>query len=143
MSNIVRKKERRRHSRSSISQVVPILWEDENGHEQRSQGRLIDVSVSGAKVWTPVKLPARALVTFNCPSLAIGGRGTVRFCNTAKGGYEVGLEMGNGTGWRDQNADLQNLAAGLKGSIAPTPQPADAKPPNGSHAMSAEAEKAL
>ncbi len=110
------KKERRRYQRSPISQTVPILWEDESGREQRLQGRLLDVSVSGAKVWTPTRLPARALVTFNCPALGVGGRGTVRYCNTAKGGYEIGLELGNGTGWRDQNTDLQNLAAGLSRS---------------------------
>lgn len=108
-----RKRERRRHSRSNISKIVPILWEDEHGHETRVQGRLIDVSVSGARIWLPSKLPGRALVSFNCLSLGVGGRGTVRYCNTSKGGYEVGLELSNGTGWRDQNTDLQNLADGL------------------------------
>jgi len=113
MPQIGRKKERRRQSRKSINKIVPILWEDENGHEQRLQGRLIDVSLKGARVWLPVRLPARALVSFNCPTLALGGRGTVRYCNAAKGGYEVGLELSNGTGWCDPSKDLQNLAAAL------------------------------
>jgi hypothetical protein len=108
-----RTRERRRHSRSAISKMVPILWEDENGHETHLQGKLIDVSVSGARMWLPLKLPARAVVSFNCPALAVGGRGTVRYCNAIKDGYEVGLELSNGTGWRDQNLDLQNLAIGL------------------------------
>jgi len=108
-----RKKERRRHARNAISRNVPILWEDERGHEELVQGRLIDVSVSGARLWLPVKVPARALVTFNCVALAVGGRGTVRYCNAVKAGYEVGLELSNGTGWRDQNTDLRNLAAGV------------------------------
>ena len=113
MAQIVRKKERRRYSRSPISKIVAILWDDENGHESRLQGKLIDISVSGARIWLPMKLPPRALVSFNCQTLALGGRGTVRYCNAAKGGYEVGLELSNGTGWRDQNKDLQNLAAAL------------------------------
>ena len=113
MPRSVRKRERRRHSRSAISKVVTILWEDYEGHEGMLQGRLTDVSVSGARIWLPVSLPARTLVTFNCPTLAVGGRGTVRYCNTAKGGYEVGLELSNGTGWRDQNKDLENLAIGI------------------------------
>lgn len=116
MPRTASKKERRRHARSPISQAVPILYEDESGREQCLHGRLTDVSVSGAKVWIPIKLPARTIVAFNCPTLGIGGRGTVRYCTATKGGYEAGLELGNGTGWRDQNADLQNLAAGLSRS---------------------------
>lgn len=114
MSQIGGKRERRRYSRSPVGELVPILWDDENGQPRHLQGRLIDVSVSGAKVWLPMRLPARAMVSFNCPTLSVGGQGTVRYCNATKGGYEVGLELSNGTGWRDQNNDLQNLAAGLQ-----------------------------
>ncbi len=114
MSQIGGKRERRRFSRSPVGTSVPVVWDQENGQQKHLQGRLIDVSVSGAKIWLPIRLPARALLSFHCPKLALGGRGTVRYCNTTKGGYEVGLELNNGTGWRDQNDDLQNLAAGLE-----------------------------
>ena len=122
MGQITRKKERRRYSRTPINKMVAMLWDDENGHENRLQGRLTDISVSGARIWIPMKLPARTMVAFSCPTLALGGRGTVRFCNSTKGGYEVGLELTNGTGWNDQNKDLQNLAAGLGKSSAMTRQ---------------------
>jgi hypothetical protein len=111
-----KKRERRRHSRNPIDKMVPILWEDEQGRENLLQGRLIDVSVSGARIFLGTRIPARALVSFSCPALALGGRGTVRYCNAAKGGYEVGLELTNGTGWRDQNKDLENLAVALERS---------------------------
>ena len=45
--------------------------------------------------------------------LGVGGRGIVRYCNPAKGGYQVGLELNNGSGWHDQNEDLQNLASAV------------------------------
>jgi hypothetical protein len=122
MGQITRKKERRRYSRTPINKMVAMLWDDENGNENRLQGRLTDISVSGARIWIPMKLPARTMVAFSCPTLALGGRGTVRFCNSTKGGYEVGLELTNGTGWNDQNKDLQNLAAGLGKSSAITRQ---------------------
>jgi hypothetical protein len=128
MQKLVRKKDRRRHSRSTISKMVPILWEDDKGKETLVQGRLMDVSVSGARMWLPVRIPARAPISFNCPSLSVGGRGTVRYCNQSKGGYEIGLELTNGTGWRDQNTDLQNLAAGL-GSVTQAPQEQEATEP--------------
>lgn len=113
-SRIQRKTERRRYSRKAVGGMVPILCESEEGHESRYQARLVDISVSGVKLWLPVRLPTRTIVTFNCADLGVGGRGTVRYCNPAKGGYEIGLETGNGTGWRDQNVDLRNLAAALK-----------------------------
>jgi hypothetical protein len=117
------KKERRRHARKPLNKSVPILCEDEFGRERLLQARLIDVSVSGAKILTPVKLAARSLVTFNCIAMSVGGRGTVRYCNPTKGGYEIGLELANGTGWRDQNTDLRNLAAGI-GDSAPVTESA-------------------
>lgn len=65
------------------------------------------------------------MVCFNCPELALGGRGTVRYSNAAKGGYEVGLELSNGTGWRDSSKDLQNLAAALE-QPSPAREPSEA-----------------
>lgn len=124
MPQIGKKRERRRHSRNAIDKMVPILWEDEKGRETLLQGRLIDVSVSGARIFLTSRIPARAPVSFNCPTLSVGGRGTVRYCNPAKGGYEVGLEMSNGTGWRDQNKDLENLAAALD-RLSPVTQPSE------------------
>jgi hypothetical protein len=114
LSRIPRKTERRRYSRKPVGGTVSILCQDDDGHESLYQARLLDVSVSGAKLWLPARLPARALVSFNSPDLGLGGRGTVRYCNAVKGGYEVGLEVCNGTGWREQNADPRNLAAALK-----------------------------
>jgi hypothetical protein len=113
MPQIGKKRERRRYSRTPIDKAVPVLWEDERGHETHLQAQLIDVSVSGARILLPIRLPPRSVVSFNCLTLAVGGRGTVRYCNAAKGGYVVGLELSNGTGWRDQNTDLQNLAAAI------------------------------
>lgn len=116
MRHIPRKKERRRDSRDLVRASVPILWEDERGREKRAEGRLMDVSASGARLWVPTRLPARTMVSFSCPKLAVGGRGTVRYCHTAKVGYEVGLEVHNGTGWTKQNGDLYNLAAAVESS---------------------------
>lgn len=123
MSHIARKRERRRHSRSPIGKMVPVLWEDEDGEEKLLQCRLIDVSVSGARMLVPLRLPARAVVSFNCIALGVGGRGTVRYCNPARGGYEIGVELSGGSGWRDPNKDLRSLAAGIDQSRDPSHNP--------------------
>ena len=120
-----KRKERRRYSRNTVGKVVPVLWEAENGQEMLLQGRLLDVSVSGARVWLPMRLPDRSPVSFNCLDLGVGGRGTVRYCNAVKGGYEVGLELSTGTGWRDQKKDLENLAAALDNSLETTVRPSN------------------
>jgi hypothetical protein len=80
MAQIGKKRERRRYSRSPIRKTVPALWGDEAGRELLLQGQLIDVSVSGAKILVPMRLPARSSVSFNCLTLALGRRGTVRTC---------------------------------------------------------------
>jgi len=72
-----------------------------------------------------MRLPARSLVSFNCLDLGVGGRGTVRYCNAVKGGYVIGLELSTGTGWRDQNKDLENLAAALDGSLETAARPSN------------------
>jgi len=116
------KRDRRRHARKAVTKVVPVLWEDEQGRETMMQGCLVDASVSGVKIVVPSRLPPRAALSFNCVALGLSGRGTVRYCNPIKGGYEIGVEISNGSGWRDQNADLQKLAAGLA--------PGESAPPN-------------
>jgi PilZ domain len=118
-SRIQRKTERRRQARKPVRAMVPILCQDEDGRESRFQARLVDISPSGVKLWLPARLPARTVVSFNSPDLGAGGRGTVRYCNAAKGGYEIGLEMSNGTGWHEENADLRNLATALGESRSP------------------------
>jgi len=78
--------------------------------------RLMDISVKGARMSVLQKIPAYTGVTFYYDKLRIGGRGTVRFCRTAKGGYEVGLQFPNGTGWSPavrEKMDLLNLATAL------------------------------
>ena len=60
MPELETQKERRRKLRTPIGKTVPVLWEDEDGNENVSQGRLIDVSVSGAKILLPIRLPAQA-----------------------------------------------------------------------------------
>lgn len=78
--------------------------------------RLVDISVKGARMSVLQKIPAYTSVTFYYDKLRIGGRGTVRFCRTAKGGYEVGLQFPNGTGWSPalkEKTDLLNLANAL------------------------------
>jgi len=125
MQQNINRKERRRYSRNTIGKVVPVLWEGDDGQELLLQGRLMDVSVSGAKIRLPMRLPARSLVSFNCLDLGVGGRGTVRYCNAVKGGYVIGLELSTGTGWRDQNKDLENLAAALDGSLETAARPSN------------------
>ena len=54
---------------------------------------------------------------FNHHKLGVSGRGTVRYCRSAKGQYEIGVEFSNGTGWdvasQRRNAELRNLNAAI------------------------------
>jgi hypothetical protein len=103
--------ERRREPRDEVSAPVAILWMDIEGREARLQAHLVDISVRGAKMRVPQKLPPHATVYFYHYKLGIGGRGRLRYCNTYKQGYEIGLEFPGGTGWKSSVAsDLSTLA---------------------------------
>src|SRR6266849_4666193 len=94
-----RRSDRRRESRGSLTGEVSILCEDEQGHETLSHAKLLDVSAHGARFQTFQKLPLRSSVVFCHFKYGVGGRGTVRYCNSSSKGYEIGVEFRHGTGW--------------------------------------------
>jgi hypothetical protein len=120
-----RKTERRRQPRDPFAATLSILSTDYEGRETVLHARLLDISVSGARLSILQKLPIGSAVTFYYHKFGIGGRGTVRFCHTGRKGYEVGLEFPNGTGWSPvvrEKADLLKLAAApsREQPVAPT-----------------------
>ena len=64
-----------------------------------SQAQIVNVSASGAQLRLDEKIPVRSYVTCNDERLGIRGRPSVRYCNFAKGKYEIGLEFSNDNGW--------------------------------------------
>jgi hypothetical protein len=96
---IERKTERRRQARDPLSVPLSILSTDHEGRETVLHAQLLDISVSGARLSIPHKLPIGSAVTFYYHKFGIGGRGSVRYCHSGRKGYEVGLEFSNGTGW--------------------------------------------
>jgi PilZ domain len=113
------KSERRREQRVEVNARLAILCTDGEGRETRVHAHLIDISVKGARMRVPLKLQRGTTVYFFSHQLSIGGRGTVRFCNTHPQGYEIGLEFPGGTGWKGaESADLLALAAKVTGHPA-------------------------
>jgi hypothetical protein len=94
----------RRYPRHDASGTLRILWEDETGCERVSNGRIVNVSVQGIQVLVDQKIPIRSYVSCNDSSLGIRGRGSVRYCNFRKGKYQIGIEFGGGSGWREPAA---------------------------------------
>jgi len=111
------KTDRRMEPRTEITASLGILCTDSEGRETRLQARLVDISLKGAKMRVPQKLPRNTTVYFYCQKFAIGGRGTVRYCLQHKHGYEIGLSFPSGTGWKGlQGADLRALTAKVEGA---------------------------
>jgi hypothetical protein len=105
--------DRRREPRDPLSVSLSILFAEQGGGETVMRADLLDISVSGARLSIPRKIPTLSEVTFYYFKFGIGGRGTVRFCRAGNGGYEVGLEFPNGTGWSPalrETIDLLNIA---------------------------------
>jgi len=100
-ANPVQKNDLRRYSRYDASGTLRFLWEDGQGGERVSSGRLVNVSVEGIQLLVDEKIPIRACVLCNDAALGIRGRGSVRYCHYRKGKYQVGIEFSGGTGWRE------------------------------------------
>jgi hypothetical protein len=114
MPSTERKADRRREPRDPLSGSLSILCTDQEGRETVMHAQLLDISVSGARLSIPQRIPTHSVVTFYYLKFGIGGRGTVRFCRSGRKGYEVGLEFPNGTGWSPalrEITDLLKLAA--------------------------------
>ena len=59
------------------------------------------MAVWGAQLRLNEKIPVRSYVKCNDTKLGIRGRASVRYCNFAKGIYEIGLELTSENGWRE------------------------------------------
>lgn len=90
----------RREARYPLTGTLRILWEDADGREVISKAQIVDVSISGLKLRVDAKIPVRTYISCNEPRLGIRGRGSVRYCQFAKGQFVVGVEFAGGTGWR-------------------------------------------
>ncbi len=128
MPNLL-KHERRREPRDEVNASLGILCTDNEGRETRLQAHLVDISLRGAKMTVAQKLPKSTTVYFYCQKYGIGGRGSVRYCNSYKQGYEIGLEFPSGTGWKGlQGSELLTLAEKVHGapSVEPQTEPSQA-----------------
>ena len=97
----LRKSNTRRQVRHELNAAVRILWTSDSGEECFGPARLVNVSVQGMQLQVGARIPVRTTVTCNEMSLGISARGSVRYCNFAKGKYLIGVECSGGTGWKD------------------------------------------
>jgi hypothetical protein len=98
----------------------------ENNHGGTlQQAELIDISLSGARLYSHQKIPVRASVCFFHERLGIGGRGIARHCTSARRGYEIGLEFAGGTGWKPLGESASLLTRDARGFQARRPESAN------------------
>jgi hypothetical protein len=86
--------------------MIRILWEDSEGRERVSHAKIVNASASGVKLRLDEKIPVRSYVACNDAALGIVGRGSVRYCIFSKGKYDIGLEFGSGSGFRENKAEI-------------------------------------
>lgn len=100
-SNVNKKIQERCDTRTALKGMLRILWEDSAGKERISEAEIVNVSRLGAKLRVAKKIPVRSYVTCNDEKLRIRGRASVRYCNFAKGKYEICLEFTSDNGWHE------------------------------------------
>jgi hypothetical protein len=80
-TNLAKKTNQRRESRTAVNGTLRILWEDTAGNERISQAQIINISRSGAQLRVAEKIPLRSYVVCNDEKLGIQGRASVRYCD--------------------------------------------------------------
>jgi hypothetical protein len=100
-SNFERRTVSRRHLRYPVSGTVRVLWRHDDGEEGIISAKIENASEAGAKLRFDQMLPVRSYVSCNDESLGLRGTGSVRYCRFAKGKYDVGLDFGGDSGWRN------------------------------------------
>jgi hypothetical protein len=105
-TGLPRKSNQRKHVRDDVSGKLRILWTDEDGSEKLALAEVVNVSSFGLQLRVDSKLSRGTTVLCNDRELGVSGRGSVRYCNFAKGKYVVGLEFSSGTGWKPAAAKI-------------------------------------
>ena len=98
--------ERRSESRLMCSHLVQVAW-TEAGVEHGGVGNLEDVSPSGCRLQMDSAVPHSAAVKVRC-----GGQlysGTVRYCQWAAIGFDVGVEFTQPGAWDRQQFEPDYL----------------------------------
>lgn len=104
--------ESRRHPRREVNATILILWWNPSGQERVATARIVNVSPAGVRLQVDEPMPLRTYVYCNDERLSIAGCGSVRYCNYARGKYNIGLEFGSGTGWQEPvEASLSHAGA--------------------------------
>ncbi len=96
-----RKKDTRSKRRYLLTGTLSIEWDDGSGQSRSSMAKLQNISETGMQICLADKVPVRATVVCRDSKLHIGGRGIVRYCNFVRGKYVIGVDFGNGNGWRE------------------------------------------
>jgi hypothetical protein len=92
--------ELRRHTRSTKSAPVQVVWKDRQGLDNVIRGTIIDVSESGIRIELPEPLEKQTYVTLQSTSLGLHGSASVRSCTRKGVRYVVGLELSGGLKWK-------------------------------------------
>lgn len=90
----------RRHTRSTRSAPIQLVWKNRQGIDGFLTGRIIDVSESGIRVEVSDPLEKQTYVTLQAASLGLHGSASVRTCARKGMKYVVGLEFSAGLKWK-------------------------------------------
>ena len=99
-------KSKRRQEREAFAARLQIGWEGDRGEARFERVQCVDVSDYGMRLRAERPIPLRVLVMIRSDSkaLVIPGRGTVRYCEQARGRYYVGLEFASKLSWSRQES---------------------------------------
>ena len=98
------RKQKRKHQREPFTGRLQIGWEADRGESRFERVQCVDISDYGIRLQAerPIPLRVPVMIRADVTGLVIPGRGTVRYCEQARGRYYVGLEFASKLSWSRQ-----------------------------------------
>lgn len=90
----------RRHERIPHGTRVHIVWKNEQGKEEYTSGRTVDVSEAGMRVELSLPVKVGTYVNFRAENFSLHGSASVRSCVRKGIHHVIGLEFSGGLTWQ-------------------------------------------
>ena len=124
--NLQETPDRRRQARRLCSELVEVIFDDQQGHSITTVALVEDVSESGLCVSSSLPIAPGRLVRLRAEGMA--GSGVVRYCELGDYSYLLGLELK--PGWRGEWTPRHELSLTRAEEGGPSGVDFNPKPPS-------------
>ena len=106
-TNIENQLQDRRRRAERVSRSAPIRLSWTQGYDKYGMGQCLNISRTGLAMLISEPLPVRGHVCFRSETLGLCGTASVRYCQSHKAKYLIGLDFAGGLQWDPELDDVE------------------------------------